>query len=95
MIKIEHVSKGGRVEVNGTEVYEGQLLTHLEYACINVISGKIMVSIDENELVTLAAKETSTTVENNVVRQENIDSAKPTNELAQGIHSAKSPKISK
>lgn len=53
MIKIEKISKDGNVQAGNASLYEGQLITFAEYQNIKVISGEVLVSIDEKELVTL------------------------------------------
>lgn len=56
MIKIEKIFEGGKAEVGSDAVFEGQLLTHDDFARIKVTSGSILVSIDEKDLVTLNAE---------------------------------------
>ncbi len=53
MIKIEKISPDGKIVLGEDALTQGQLLDHAEYSRIKVLSGEVLVSIDELDLVTL------------------------------------------
>lgn len=87
MIKIEKIFENGKAQVGSDEVFEGQLLTHDDYARIKVTSGAILVSIDEKDLVTLNAEELLTEVapkQENKVKDE-VPAPQPSTETIQEL----------
>ena len=81
MIKVEKISKDGIIEVNDTQVFEGQLLTYAEYNVICVVSGSVELSIDEKELVTLTAKNKDKTDQDEVSSSAPEDNPESTESL--------------
>lgn len=58
MIKIESIAEDTVVTINGgVSIYVGQLISHEEYATLNVEKGSIVVSIDEKEVITVYSQE--------------------------------------
>lgn len=57
MIKIESIAKDTVVTINGVSVYAGQLISHADFAILNVEKGSIVVSIDEKEVITVYSQE--------------------------------------
>ena len=53
MIKIEKISPDGKIVLGEDALTQGQLLDHAEYSRIKVLSGEVLVSIDELDLITL------------------------------------------
>lgn len=58
MIKVESIAKDTVVTINdGVSIYVGQLISHEDYATLNVEKGSIVVSIDEKEVITVHSQE--------------------------------------
>lgn len=58
MIKVESIAKDTVVTINdGVSIYVGQLISHEDYATLNVEEGSIVVSIDEKEVITVYSQE--------------------------------------
>ena len=58
MIKVESIAKDTVVTINdGVSIYVGQLISHEDYATLNVEKGSIVVSIDEKEVITVYSQE--------------------------------------
>lgn len=57
MIKIEKLSEDCKAILkSGDQVFNGQLITHEEFETLKVITGSVLVSIDEKELKIVEAE---------------------------------------
>lgn len=57
MVKIEKLSEGCKAILkSGDQVFNGQLITHEEFETLKVITGSVLVSIDEKELKIVEAE---------------------------------------
>ncbi len=57
MVKIERLFNECKATLkDGSQVFGGQLLTHEDFEMLKVITGSLLVSIDEKELKTIGAE---------------------------------------
>ena len=87
MIKIEKLIDSAKAVFtrNGTEtpVFAGQLLGHNEIGTLKVLSGSVLYSVDETELVTVKAGEQAASVEETTKSTESTPTVEPTVEVAE------------
>jgi len=50
MIKIESMSEGCKATINGSQIFVGQLFNYKDIKTLVVTVGKVMYTIDENEI---------------------------------------------
>lgn len=50
MIKIERMSEGCKATINGSQIFVGQLFNYQDIKTLEVTAGKVMYTIDENEI---------------------------------------------
>ena len=56
MIKIERMSEGCKATVNGSQIFVGQLFDYNDIESLAITVGKVMYTVDENEVKEVEAE---------------------------------------